>query len=604
MDPGDASTAATPGSGLGPAVDVGWEVAGDPAFTTLVRTGTVRTDAGRDHTVSVDVADLAPYTRYWYRFTALGVTSPVGRTQTASDDGALHALRLGFVSCSNWTGGYFSAYRHLAARDDLDFVLFLGDYIYEYGNTPNTAGPGQPANGDRYGPASLIGKRDHVPVKEILSLADYRQRHAQYKTDPDLQAAHAAFPWILIFDDHEVANNTYDGGAENHQPATEGDFYARRARAYQAYVEWMPIRLPDQAAPHKGTRFWRRFSFGPLADLSVIETRQNRSAEAASGAAVTELANPARVIMEPEQMAWLKGGIADPSRAWHLIASQVVFTRVSIQPSLPGLSQLSTLGLGVPIFNTDQWDGYQDDQREVTNAMATAPTDPVILTGDIHSSWANEIPLDPGTYRVANNSVGVEFVSPSITSDGFKEVLGNNATAATAATTGLQTDNPWIKYLDGIGHGFAVLDVTPARVQSDFFFVSDRVDPAATLTFASAWQSVRGSRRITQAAAPVGARSDSPGLVRAVALTPEPAALPTVPLTAIAPATSGQTLPATGAAVPASVGAAALLTAGAVGISAVRHGAQRDGWLIDDGVQRSGNRPANDRPRVENEERS
>ncbi|MCW2614836.1 MAG: putative alkaline phosphatase, partial [Frankiales bacterium] len=495
---------AAPGSGRGASTTVVWELADDPAFRAVRRTGTVRTAATSDHTVKVDVTGLSPYTRYWYRFRALGVTSPVGRTQTAADDGRLHALRLAFVSCANWTGGYFTGYRYVARRDDLDLVLHLGDYLYEYGNAE-----------DRYGPATLVGEREHDPATEMVSLSDYRRRHAQYKTDPDLQAAHAAHPWIVVLDDHEVANDTYDTGAENHTEGAEGAFGTRRTRAYQAYVEWMPIRLPDQTGA-VGVRFWRRFSFGPLADLSVIDTRQNRSIplDGVQGALVgTDLAgltDPSRVLMEPAQMAWLTDGLRDDAVRWHLIGNQTVFTRVALGRSTP--QALAPLGLGSAAFNTDQWDGYQDDQRQVLQAMAAAGGDPVVLTGDIHSSWANDCPLDPSAYVPVgplNDSVGVEFVCPSITSDGFTEILGGDE-AALAATTGLQVTNPHVRYLDGIGHGFAVLDVTPERVQSDFWFVSSREDQDATLRYASGWQSTRGSRQVVAARGPVGARSDRP----------------------------------------------------------------------------------------------
>ena len=491
---------ATPGSGRGPAVEVRWQVAADPAFRRVVRQGTVRTDSGRDHTVSVDATGLAPYTRYWYRFTALGQTSPVGRTQTTARD-AGHALRLAFVSCANWTGGYFSAYGHVARRDDLDVVLHLGDYVYEYGN-----------GADRYGPAGLVGKRDHQPAHETVSLADYRQRHAQYKTDPDLQAAHARHPWIVVFDDHEVCDNTYDGGGVNHQ-AAEGDFAARRARAYQAYLEWMPIRLPDQSVPHRGTRFWRRFSFGPLADLTMVETRQNRSAQVDGlagsllGVDAPAFDDPARVLMEPEQMAWLQDGLRSRIAQWHLVGNQTVFTRVVFGKDLPGRDQLSRLGIGGTTINTDQWDGYQDDQRQVLEAMAEAGGDPVVLTGDIHSAWANDVPLDAGSYVPAeplNNSVAVEFVCPSVTSDGFSEALGGPE-AADALTTGIKVTNPHVRYLDGISHGYCTLDVTPARVQCDFFFIDDRESPDARAVFATAWSSAKGSRSLMQEAAPVGA---------------------------------------------------------------------------------------------------
>ena len=557
------SADATPGSGRGAATEVAWELADDPAFRRVRRRGTVRTSPASDHTVKVDVTGLTPYTRYWYRFRALGQTSRVGRTQTAADDGRVHALRLGFVSCANWTGGYFSAYRHLAARDDLDLVLHLGDYLYEYGN-----GAG------RYGPDSLVGKRDHVPAVEMTTLPHYRQRHAQYKTDPDLQAAHARFPWIVIFDDHEVANDSWSSGAENHQPETEGDYGARRRAAYQAYLEWMPIRLPDQTGA-VGTRFWRRFSFGPLADLSVIETRQNRTEQVAGqmgaliGTDVVALGDPDRVLLEPQQLQWLADGIRSDAAQWHLIGNQTVFSRTAFLKDVPGRDQLLDAGVGGTTVNTDQWDGYQDDQQQVLDAMAAAGGSPVVLTGDIHSSWAIEVPLDAGTYVPVgplNNSVAVEFVCPSVTSDDFGEAFADPA-AADVLTTGIRSQNPHVKFLEGNGHGYCVLDVTPEKVQSDFFFVSDREDPAATVAFVSGWQSLRGTSQLTQAAGPVGARSDSPRTAAA------PAPAPAAP--APAPAPEGRALPATGGAAT-TTGAAALLAV-AAGLAGLRgRGARGD----------------------------
>ncbi len=527
---------AVPGSGLGPPSTVRWEVAADEAFTVILQRGRTSTTAARDHTVKVVVRGLKPYTRYFYRFKGCGAISPVGRTQTAPDEaGVTHALRLAFVSCSNYTGGFFTAYRGLAARDDLDAIMHLGDYVYEYGNDP--AEPGVAGSGDRYGPAALIGTRDHQPATEMVTLEDYRVRHALYKSDPDAQAAHQRHPWIVIFDDHEIANDAYATGAENHEtqddPDTsytgpgqppgirpEGDFLDRRAKALQAYIEWMPIWLPDQyqSQPHQGRQFFRRFSFGDLADLSVIETRQNRSRQVpttAGGLVNPALADPNRHLPEPEQMSWLTNGVQKSRKRWHLIGNQTVFARVYSVPRagvLPG-----------QVFNADQWDGYQADQATLLAAMAQATTDPVVLTGDIHSSWANDLPRDPTAYPVNRNSVGVEFVCPSVTSDGFKEVLGS-AAAAQGATAAFQAANPWVRFLEGIGHGFAVLDVTPERVQTDFWYlrsggdkglvVDPRVDPGATVGYETSYASTKGSRQITGPVPQLGARSDNPRAAR------------------------------------------------------------------------------------------
>jgi alkaline phosphatase D len=517
---------AVPGSGLGRSTLVQWEVATDEDFRQVVRRGRVFSDAASDHTVKVVVDGLQPYTRYAYRFRALGQTSPVGRTQTSPDEpGTTHALRFAFVSCSNYTGGYFTAYRGLAARDDLDLVLHLGDYVYEYGNAE-----------DRYGPAALAGTRDHQPDTETVSLQDYRVRHALYKTDPDLQAAHARHPWVVIFDDHEITNDAYATGAENHEeqddpdtsytgpgePAgvrAEGDFLARRAQAFQAYLEWMPIREPGsyQPQPHAGTQFFRRFTFGDLAELSVVDTRQNRSQQVpaiVAGSPNPALTDPARDLPEPEQLAWLTQGLTAGRTAWHLIGNQTVFARVFAAPQLGGLPG--------QVFNTDQWDGYQADQGAALAAMAASgDTDPVVLTGDIHSSWANDLPTDYDAYGTdRSTSVGVEFVCPSVTSDGFKEVLGGSAATAQFVTTAFQAANPWVVHLEGIGHGFAVVDVTPDRVQTDFWYirsggdkglaVDPRLDPAATVGWESSWQSLKGSRRVTGPVEQLGPRTDRP----------------------------------------------------------------------------------------------
>jgi phosphodiesterase/alkaline phosphatase D-like protein len=525
----DGDPVATPGSGLGGPVLVLWEVAEDEDFRHVARRGLLLTSAKSDHTVKVDVTGLLPYTRYFYRFRAEGETSPVGRTQTAPDNPhRVHALRFGLVSCSNYTGGYFGAYRALAARDDLDFVLHVGDYVYEYGN-----------GADRYGPAALAGIRDGVPETETIDLRGYRLRHALHKADPDLQQAHIRHPWITIFDDHEVANNAWDTGAENHTPATEGSFTTRRHEAYQAYLEWMPFRLPEQhVVPHQGTRFFKLFSFGPLGDLSILETRQNRSQQidvppftttgggfipTGTPAVDAALADPNRNLPEPEQLDWLKHTTARPGRRWHLIGNQVVMTPVRFPGAALGLPANLTL------LNSDQWDGYQADQAELLTHLGSQPAehgDAVVLTGDIHSSWANDLPVDRTV--TPYQSAGVEFVCPSVTSDGFYEAVraalpaGTPTAVVTATTQGVTAavaaTNPWIRYLDGVGHGYTLIDVTPSRVQADYYLTptptdaqpDPRIDPAVQPVYAKSFQSVAGSRRVTAATGPVGPRADNP----------------------------------------------------------------------------------------------
>ncbi len=518
---------ATPGSGLGAPLRVRWEIARDRDFRRVVDRGVVVTSPRSDHTVKVDVDGLRPYTRYWYRFHAAGQVSVVGRTQTAPDERRRqHALRFALVSCSNYTGGYFGAYRALAARRDLDFVLHVGDYIYEYGN-----------GADRYGPAALVGVRDSQPATETIDLQGYRLRHALHKADPDLQAAHRAHPWITIFDDHEVANNAWEAGAENHTPDVEGSFRRRRRQAYEAYLEWMPFRLPEQhRVPHQGTRFFKRFTFGDLADLSVLETRQNRSAQVdvapysvsgggfiptGNAAADAELADPSRHLPEPEQLDWLKRGVAK-HRRWHLVGNQVILAPVRFPGAALGLPA------GQTYVNSDQWDGYQADQADLLSHLAAQPEragDAVMLTGDIHSSWAMDLPATRSASGYT--SAGVEFVCPSVTSDGFYEAVRRSSPTAPVAssvatanglTRAVSATNPWIRYLDGVGHGYTLIDVTPERVQADYFLTpvptdaqpDPRVDPDGEPVYRTSWQTRSGSRRVSSASGPVGERSDLP----------------------------------------------------------------------------------------------
>ncbi|AKU15096.1 alkaline phosphatase D family protein [Luteipulveratus mongoliensis] len=510
---------ATPGSGRGRSIPVQWEVARDPKFRKKVAHGTVHTRASSDHTVKVDVTCLKPYTRYYYRFHSLGEWSTVGRTQTAADiPGEVRALRMALVSCSNYTGGYFTAYRAIAQRDDLDFVLHVGDYIYEYGN-----------GADRYGPKELVGVRDGAPATEILDLEDYRLRHALHKADPDARAAHRQHPWITIFDDHEVANNAWAAGAQNHQ-ADEGPYLARRNAAMQAYLEWMPFRMPNQHVPHRGTRFFKRFTFGALGDLSILETRQNRSEQVTFPQSPLDgfvpigvdpridaaLASPDRHLPEREQLEWIKEGVATRGRRWHLFGNQVMITPIRY----PG----SALGAGdITLVNADQWDGYATDQASLLSHLQAQPAragDVVVLTGDIHSSWACDL-------ASSGAPAGVEFVTPSVTSDGFYEILrqflGNPAPEVAVGATrqvvgAMQQINPGVKYLDGIGHGYTLIDVTPERVQADFHHTpvptsaapDPRVNAAVLPTYTRSFQTAAGSRRISAASGPVGPRNDHP----------------------------------------------------------------------------------------------
>jgi alkaline phosphatase/alkaline phosphatase D len=472
-----------PGSGAGPVVTVDWQVATDASFETVVRSGALATGPDRDHTVKVDVGDLEPATTYWYRFGLAGTWSPTGRTMTApAVADAVTRLRLGVVSCANWEAGYFAAYRHLAERGDLNLVVHLGDYFYEYGS-------GEFAAAD-----TVV--RPHRPAHETLTLADYRIRHALYKTDADLQALHASVPWILTWDDHEVANDMWSDGAENHTPGAEGEFAARKAASRQAYAEWMPVRLGADGQIH------RRLRYGDLVELSMLDLRTYRSQQA-SGTAVDD---PDRTIAGTDQLQWLIDGLTGSTAAWKLVGNPVIISRLDLA-TLPAwlLGPLAEL-LGIPsngiVLIPDQWDGYNADRERLVDALRAARTEDVVfLTGDIHTSWANELTTrDTGPA----NPAAAEFVVPSVTSDNIDDFLGTptGGPLSLLAAELIRATNPHVKWVEVDGHGFGVLDVTPSRCRMDWYHLADRTRSGSAATWVNGWSVGRGSSRIRRESAP------------------------------------------------------------------------------------------------------
>ncbi|MGW2324544.1 alkaline phosphatase D family protein [Streptomyces sp. NPDC001700] len=479
---------AVPGSGLGPAVETGWEVATDREFRTVVAHGTTKTTASADHTVKADVRGLRPATDYFYRFRADGgAYSPVGRTRTApAADAAPDGIRFGVVSCANWEAGYFSPYRHLADRADLDAVLHLGDYIYEY------------QSGEYPDEKSVV--RQHAPTHEITTLADYRTRHGRYKTDADLQALHAAVPVIAIWDDHEFANDAWSGGAENHTPGAEGAWASRVAAAKQAYFEWMPVR-PSTA----GTTY-RRLRYGTLADLHLLDLRSFRSQQAGVGSGAVD--DPERTVTGRAQLDWLKSGLSASDTAWRLVGNSVMISPVAFGSlSAELLAPLAEL-LGLPkeglAINTDQWDGYTGDRRELlAHLTGNAIGNTVFLTGDIHMAWANDVPVKAATYPLSD-SAATEFVVTSVTSDNLDDLLHVPAhTVSLAAAAALRAANRHVKWLDMDAHGYGVLDVTAERAQMDYYAVSDKTDPDATASWSRSYRTRSGTQRVERADRPV-----------------------------------------------------------------------------------------------------
>ncbi|MCX3289539.1 alkaline phosphatase D family protein [Streptomyces sp. NEAU-H22] len=478
---------AIPGSGAGPDTEVSWVVARDKAFTTVVAKGSTTATAASDHTVKADIRGLQPGTDYWFRFSAGGSDSPAARTRTApAMDAAVAGLRFGVVSCANWEAGYFSPYRHLAARGDLDAWLHLGDYIYEYGT-------------GEYGTRDKV-VRPHAPAHEIVTLADYRIRHARYKTDPDLQALHATAPVVAIWDDHEFANDAWSGGAENHTEGAEGAWSARQAAAKQAYFEWMPVR------PAIAGTTYRRLRFGKLADLSLLDLRSFRSQQVKVGNG--EVDDPDRTLTGRAQLDWLKAGLKSSDTTWRLVGNSVMISPFAVGSLSADLLKPLAKLLGLPqeglALNTDQWDGYTDDRREILAHLRTnAIRNTVFLTGDIHMAWANDVPVDAGTYPLSP-SAATEFVVTSVTSDNLDDIVKvPEGTVSAVASPVIRAANRHVHWVDTDRHGFGVLDITAERAQMDFYVVSDRAKRDATAKWSRSYRTRSGTQKVERAYDPV-----------------------------------------------------------------------------------------------------
>jgi len=462
----------------------------DPELRRVVAVASATATPGRDYTVKIDQAGLQPGTTYYYQFDALGARSPVGRTRTAPA-GAVERLRFGLVSCASYAHGFFNAYRFVGQRADLDAIIHLGDYVYEYASD----GPG---GEEDYGSA-----RTYEPAHEMKTLADYRTRHSQYKrTDPDLQELHRQFPLIAIWDDHESTDNSWRDGANNHNedPARpEGDWAQRKAAAQQAYDEWMPIRLPTGDPG----RIWRRHAYGDLVDLFLLDSRlYDRDEQLSTPIQPQEPRNdPGRKMLGPVQREWLTTGLAASAATWKLIANGVVFHQWILQAGLKSAG--GPLGL-----NGDAWDAYGYERQLIIDALRGGPVNnAVFLTGDVHSTWIADItddPNNPDAYDGGSGagSVAAEFVVTSVTSPSDERIA-----AAEPAGPAFQGLNPHIKYLDLSNKGYMVLDVTPQRVLGEAWFVSTIDARGGTESFATAFPVAAGANRL---GAPVDTPSPPP----------------------------------------------------------------------------------------------
>lgn len=474
-----------------------WETAADPNFTDMRGKGEAEARAAGDWTVKVVLRDLEPGASYYYRFRIGDVHSPTGRTKTLPA-GAVERARFAVISCSNFPFGYFNVYDHISRQRDVDAVIHLGDYIYEYG----VDGYGG-ETGERLG-------RPHDPPHELLTLDDYRRRHAQYKSDPSLQAAHAAHPFIAVWDDHETSNNSWKGGAENHDPLTEGDWNVRRRAALQAYYEWMPVREPAPDLPREA--LFRAYSFGDLLTVTAIETRLMarskqfeyqdvvptlKTPEDVEKFLTETLWDPSREMLGAEQLKFigetLRKSVAS-GQPWRLLANQVTMANV-IAPDLnphvteddiaalekewpPARAFVKSSALGLP-SNFDAWDGYPAARERFYNLVKEAGAEGlIVVTGDTHTWWANDLYARDGAH------MGVELGGHSITSPSpyRKSFLGGKGAEYALLTN---QENKSVRYLSGEDHGYIDLEITRNAAKARYVAV-DTIDKRAYNAFEKA----------------------------------------------------------------------------------------------------------------------
>jgi alkaline phosphatase D len=434
--------------------EVSWQIAADTLMKNIVQMGTVKTDTASAFTVKVNAERLSPGTIYFYRFQYGGAFSPIGRTKTAPE-GDVSLLKLAVTSCSNYPSGQYNAYGHLARRTDLDAILHLGDYIYEYGNW---------RNGRKRMMKSL--RRVHIPDRECTRLPDYRTRYAQYRLDRQLQECHRLHPFIVIWDDHETANDANAAGSQNHQGG-EGNWEARKAVARQAYFEWLPIRDNPERS------IIRQFSFGKLANLWMLDERLEARSPQAKGLDDPSLHSPARHMLGEEQTRWLLNGMAASEATWKIIGNQVIFSPLHD----------SKVFSRRPQIRMDRWDGYPAERRRIFDFIyENNLKNIVVVTGDVHSSWAFELtadPLDKNAYdrKTGKGVVGAEFVSPSVTSMNFDEIVPKFITWEAKRRFCKKKNNPHLRYLDLNRHGYLLMTLTPQRAQAEWWFV-DNLDKA------------------------------------------------------------------------------------------------------------------------------
>ncbi|EGR2042443.1 alkaline phosphatase [Vibrio parahaemolyticus] len=484
-------------------VDVSWQVASDIEFLNVVQSGVFTTDTGRDFTVKVDVQNLNANSQYYYRFMVGEMMSEVGQTQTLPEDGVEKAS-MAVVSCANYPAGYFHVYREILNQHEqspFDVVLHLGDYIYEYG-----------AGGYASEDAAALG-REPSKGAECITLDDYRKRYAQYRQDADLQALHAKLPMIAVWDDHELANDTWKNGAENHQD-DEGSFIDRRAAAAAAWTEWLPVRENT----FSNMLIYRQFSFGNLVNLMMLDTRLvgrdkpldyfslSAPTMEAIGGLVAQSRSADRELLGTEQLAWLMKEFNTHDAKWNVLGQQVLMSRMELPSSvMTAMFQLFTsteekktealLAVNTAItgyladpsadpislpYNLDAWDGYYVEREKVYQLAKASSGNFVCLAGDTHNAWASELK------DVSNNPIGVEFATSSVSSPGLEEYLALDPVAIAQMEYTLPHLVSELKWADIKQRGFMRVTFTADAAQSTWYLVSTIKDKKYQVTTKSA----------------------------------------------------------------------------------------------------------------------
>ncbi|MDF5012143.1 alkaline phosphatase D family protein [Vibrio parahaemolyticus] len=484
-------------------VDVSWQVASDMEFSNVVQSGVFTTDTGRDFTVKVDVQNLNANSQYYYRFMVGEMMSEVGQTQTLPEDGVEKAS-MAVVSCANYPAGYFHVYREILNQHEqspFDVVLHLGDYIYEYG-----------AGGYASEDAAALG-REPSKGTECITLDDYRKRYAQYRQDADLQALHAKLPMIAVWDDHELANDTWKNGAENHQD-DEGSFIDRRAAAAAAWTEWLPVRENT----FSNMLIYRQFSFGNLVNLMMLDTRLvgrdkpldyfslNAPTMEAIGGLVAQSRSADRELLGTEQLAWLMKEFNTHDAKWNVLGQQVLMSRMELPSSvMTAMFQLFTsteekktealLAVNTAItgyladpsadpislpYNLDAWDGYYVEREKVYQLAKASSGNFVCLAGDTHNAWASELK------DVSNNPIGVEFATSSVSSPGLEEYLALDPVAIAQMEYTLPHLVSELQWADIKQRGFMRVTFTADAAQSTWYLVSTIKDKKYQVTTKSA----------------------------------------------------------------------------------------------------------------------